>query len=39
MALAAKVDLTVAGDDDLLALGRFEDISIIAPAEAVKRIG
>ena len=39
LAIAAKVDLIVTGDDDLLSLGSFEGIPIIAPAEAVRRVG
>jgi predicted nucleic acid-binding protein len=38
LALAARVDLIVSGDDDLLALGSFEGIPIVSPAQAVKRI-
>ena len=38
LALAAQVELIVSGDDDLLSLGSFEGISIIAPAQAVKVI-
>ena len=34
LALAAKVDLIVSGDNDLLSLGSFEGIPIIAPAQA-----
>ena len=39
LAIAAKVDLIVSGDRDLLSLGGFEGIPIVAPAEAVKLIG
>ena len=39
MAIAAKVELIVSGDNDLLSLKSFEGIAIVAPAEAVKRIG
>ncbi|MES2561853.1 MAG: hypothetical protein V4637_03910 [Pseudomonadota bacterium] len=39
LALAAKVELIVSGDDDLLSLTSFEGIAIVAPAEALKRIG
>ena len=39
LAIAAHVDLIVSGDNDLLSLASFEGIPIIAPAEAVKRIG
>lgn len=38
LALAARVDLIVSGDDDLLALGSFEGIPIVSPAQAVQRI-
>jgi len=33
--LAAKADLIVSGDNDLLALGSFEGIPILAPAQAL----
>ena len=39
LAIAAKVDLIVSGDNDLLSLGNFEGVPIIAPAHAVRRIG
>ena len=39
LAVAAKVELIITGDDDLLSLTSFEGIAIIAPAEAVIRIG
>ena len=35
LALAAKVDLIVSGDNDLLSLGSFENIPILAPAQAL----
>ena len=38
LALAAKVDWIVSGDNDLLSLGSFEGIPIITPAEANRRI-
>jgi len=38
LAIAAKVELIVSGDNDLLSLGSFEGIPIITPAEAIKRI-
>lgn len=38
LALAAKVELIVSGDNDLLSLGGFEGIPIIAPAEALTLI-
>ena len=39
LALAAQVDWIVSGDDDLLALGRFDGIPILAPATALQQIG
>jgi uncharacterized protein len=39
LAIAAKVDLIVSGDNDLLSLKSFEGIAIVAPAQAVKRCG
>ena len=39
VALAARVELIVSGDNDLLSLGSFESIPIMAPAEAVGLIG
>jgi uncharacterized protein len=39
LAIAAKVDLIVSGDKDLLSLGSFQGIPIIAPAQAVGLIG
>ncbi len=38
LALAAQVDLIVSGDDDLIALTRFQGIPISAPAQANERI-
>ena len=38
LALAAKVNLIVSGDNDLLVLGSFEGVPIIDPAEAVRLI-
>lgn len=38
LALAARVELIVSGDDDLLALGNFEGMPIVSPAQAVQRI-
>ena len=35
LALAAKVDLIVSGDKDLLSLSRFQGIPIVAPTEAI----
>lgn len=39
LALVAKVDWIVSGDDDLLVLQAFEGIAIITPAQALLRIG
>jgi putative PIN family toxin of toxin-antitoxin system len=39
LAIAARVDLIVSGDNDLLSLGSFEGIPIVAPSEALGRIG
>lgn len=39
LALAAKVELIVSGDNDLLSLRSFEGIPILAPAEAISFIG
>lgn len=38
LAIAAKVGFVVSGDNDLLSLGSFEGIPIIAPAEALTLI-
>ena len=38
LALAAKVDVIISGDEDLLALGNFQGIPIVAPAKAVQMI-
>ena len=38
LAVAAKADLIVSGDADLLSLGNFEGIDIVAPAEALQRV-
>lgn len=35
LAMAAKVELIVSGDTDLLSLGRFEGMPIVMPAEAI----
>jgi predicted nucleic acid-binding protein len=35
LAIAAKVELVVSGDNDLLSLGSFEGVPIIGPAEAI----
>lgn len=37
-ALAAKADLIVSGDKDLLDLNSFQNIPILTPAEALRRI-
>lgn len=39
LAIAARADLVVSGDDDLLSVGSFEGIPVVAPSEAVRRIG
>jgi uncharacterized protein len=39
LAVAAKVEVIVSGDNDLLSLGSFEGIAIVAPVEAVGLIG
>lgn len=39
LAIAAKVELIVSGDNDLLSLRSFQGIPILAPAEAVSFIG
>lgn len=38
LALAARVDFVVSGDEDLLALGNFQGIPVVTPAQAVQRI-
>ena len=38
LAIAAKAELIISGDNDLLSLGSFEGIPIIAPAQAVSLI-
>lgn len=38
-ALAGNVDIIVSGDLDLLTLCTFENISILTPAECLKKIG
>lgn len=38
LAIAANADWIISGDSDLLVLGNFQGISIISPAEAVKRL-
>lgn len=39
LARTADVDLIISGDDDLLSLGSFGGIAIVAPAEVVRRLG
>ena len=34
-AIASHADLIISGDDDLLSLGRYQNIPILSPAEAV----
>lgn len=38
LAVAAQVDLIVSGDNDLLALGAFNGIPVLTPAQALQRI-
>ena len=38
LALAARVDVIVSGDDDLLELANFQGIPIVKPTEALRRI-
>jgi uncharacterized protein len=38
LALAARVDLIVSGDSDLLVLQAFEGIPIVTPAQALLRL-
>lgn len=37
-AIAAKVDVIVSGDDDLLTMKQFQGIPILTPAEALQRL-
>ena len=39
LAIAAKVELIVSGDNDLISLASFEGIPILAPAEAIIFVG
>ncbi len=39
LALAAKVEVIVSGDDDLLSLKSFEGIPIVSPAQALLHVG
>lgn len=38
VAVTARVELIVSGDQDLLVLGQFQQIPIVNPAEALQRI-
>lgn len=38
LAVAAQADMIVSGDEDLLALNRYQGIPIVAPAQALQRI-
>ncbi len=38
LALAAKVDFIISGDEDLLAIGVFQGIPILSPAQALQTI-
>lgn len=38
LAIAAKADFIVSGDNDLLALGAFNGIPVLTPAQALQRI-
>lgn len=38
VAVTARVELIVSGDQDLLVLGQFREIPIVNPAEALQRI-
>ncbi len=38
-ALVGGADLIVSGDSDLLSLGTYEGIRLVAPAEAVRLLG
>jgi len=38
LAVAARVDLVISGDNDLLSLVSFEGIQIVSPAQALKSI-
>lgn len=37
-AVAARAELVVSGDRDLLSIGSHQDIAIVSPAEALRRI-
>ena len=38
-AIAARADAIVSGDDDLHALGNYQNIPILTPAECLQRLG
>ncbi len=38
LAIAAKADLIISGDDDLLSLKHYQRIAIVTPAEALQRV-
>lgn len=38
-ALAARADAIVSGDDDLHALGAYQNIPVLTPAECLQRLG
>ena len=38
LALAAQADFIVSGDDDLLAIGVFQGIPVLTPAQALQRV-
>ena len=37
-ALAARADLIVSGDDDLLVLKHFQGVPVVTPTQAIRRI-
>ena len=39
LAIAARADLIISGDDDLLVLGTYEGIPIMTPAQAIAFLG
>jgi len=38
LAVAARADLIISGDDDLLSLGRFDGIPILNPVDALRAV-
>jgi predicted nucleic acid-binding protein len=38
LAVAAKVNIVISGDDDLLCLASFEGIPILTPAQGLQRV-